>query len=218
MESSPELQTHTSSCPSSSPPGCLLYFSSMQMTSSFLCFTVFSTQQPELYLKEKKVKTYYSFFKTYQVSFSSQWTPSPACCLYLSGFSLLPSPLLHQLAGLHVVPCIQQAAPTTSGPCTMPLSEASRCPHSTSHLYANMTCSVRLSFLHSPIEKPIFVPRHSTHLLALFLSIVSVTTSCTVVLSDLVHCCTFYNAHCMRTSLVYFVCTLLPVPRTLMGI
>lgn len=99
---------------------------------------------------------------------SSWWTLSPVRCLYPCA-----SPLLLQLTGLYAVSGIFQTAPYPRALCAPSVwsIQMSTLHLSTSYIYAIATCSVRLSFLHSPIERCNFVLSYSSHRPASFLSI-----------------------------------------------
>lgn len=117
----------------------------------------------------KKKSPCYSFLKMYSVaSFlfqrklkTSRWTLSPARCLYPCA-----SPLLLQLTGLYAVSGICQTAPYPRALCAPSVwsIHMSTSHLSASHLCAIVTCSVRLSFLHSPIERCNFFLSYSSHL------------------------------------------------------
>lgn len=78
-----------------------------------------------------------------------------------------PLPLLHQLTGPHAVGHLPPQGPVRIFVWNIQIFKEHSSP---SYLHTNVTCSVRLSFLHSPIENCNSVPRPSTHFPALFLS------------------------------------------------
>lgn len=130
-----------------------------------------------------------------------------------SGLQVLHSVFIHLVSALSIIPAASAhwSARSSSNLPDNPLPQSPRCclcrehPDVYSPALCKLTCSVRFFFLHSPIENCIFVPRHSTHLPALFLSIAPTTISHALginLLCSLSH--TLYYIHCMRTSLRLF--------------
>lgn len=101
-----------------------------------------------------------------------------------------PSPLLHQLTGPHAVSQICQTPFYLRALCAVSVwsIQMSTQHLSISHLYANVTCSMRPPFLHSLIKNCNLVPRHSIYFPALFLPIAPIAISYTVVITYFVYC------------------------------
>ena len=143
-----------------------------------------------------KKKNQITFLKTYQVASSlSQCkaeviTVESRSCMMLGPLWPQP-PQLHQCTGLRAVPQVHWT-PSHFGALGAIWNIQTPAWHSsTSHCYVNVTCLVRLPFLPSPIENGSFVPCHSIHLPALFLSLAPVPMSYTVstVITYSVHGC-----------------------------
>lgn len=133
VKSSPELQTHTSRYTPSSPPGCLLYFSSLQRPPHF-SLSVYSQHRARMILwesqpiiSERNIILYvnYTYTKTQIMLLLSQnissgflslsekakviAVDSKSCMVFVPiWLQSFPSSLLHQLTGPHEVSQICQ--------------------------------------------------------------------------------------------------------------